>query len=102
MIDKNIVIAIIFRKIDSVKRYMRELSETHQDKIAKYYRAQNKMILINGDIIKGYSVNGRLDGLSADAVVGTDNRCITFRSRLDNPIWTKRDLEKYIGEINEA
>lgn len=93
-------IVIIFERMDIVREYMRELSEKYQDRIAKYYRAQNKMILINGDIIKGYSVNSRLDGLRADAVVGIDDTYITCRSRLDNPNWTRVDLERHIGGVN--
>ena len=79
---------------------MRELFEKHQDKVAKYYRTQNKMILINGDTIKGYSENGRLDGLRADAVIGVDDNYITCRSNLDKPIWTQGDLDKYIGGVS--
>lgn len=94
-------IVIIFEGMDFVRRYMWELFETYQDKVAKYYRIQNKMMLINGDIIKGYSVNSRLDGLKADAVVGIDDKYITCRSKLDNPIWTQEDLEKYIGGVSK-
>src|SRR5665648_1112632 len=81
------VIVITMHKLSYTKECMDELYDRYHNIVRKFNRLANTITFANGDIIKGYSVDSRRDGLRADVAIGVGAEYLTCRSNILEPVW---------------
>jgi hypothetical protein len=82
-----------------VKNIMDEICENYPSKVKKYKQAMRTIEFINGDMLKGYSLEPQRDGINADVAIGYYAKECTYRSKVKNPVWSFPYLLEYINNI---
>src|SRR5665648_1246214 len=96
---RDMVIVITMHKLSYTKECMDELYDRYHNRVRKFNRLANTITFANGDIIKGYSVDSRRDGLRADVAIGVGAEYLTCRSNILEPVWDEEKLYKYLDEV---
>ena len=92
-------IAITMYTLQDIREYMRILLESHRGIITKYNRGCKEITLVNGDMIKGYTINQQRDGVRSDVAIGIDAQVLTVGSKIEGPVWNLEKLSKYLSNI---
>lgn len=92
-------IIITMYKLSYVEGVMEDICKKYPDAVRKYRRMGNTIEFVNGDILKGYSVNSQMNGVRADVAIGLNAEYFTCGSKEDNPVWDMGQLYKYIADL---
>lgn len=93
-------IVITMNRQCDIKRYLNGLCNKYFCAVEKKYLSRNEIVLVNGDVIKGYIGTMRNDGIRADVAIGACAEIYTCSSKVEEPVWDYKKLCDYLERLH--